>query len=333
MTSGVNVVGIGNAIVDVLARVDDAFLADVGAEKRSMTLIDEERAIEVYELMGPGIEMSGGSVANTIAGLASLGGRAAFIGRVANDQLGRIFIHDLQSLGVDVRLPPFEGGASTARSHILITPDGQRTMQTYLGACAELGVDDVNEDTIGDPEVVLLEGYAWDITEGPELALRAMKIAERNDSIVALSLSDAMCVDRHRDAFLDALNRHAGMVFANESEIISLFEAASFDEAVERTSEFDALFVLTRAERGCVVIDGAETIRQDAYPVDQVTDATGAGDAHTAAFLYQWAAGGSLKECAAFASRCATAVISQVGGRLDEQAMKRLPSPENDAIG
>ena len=327
MTSRVGVVGIGNAIVDVLGRVDDAFLADVGAEKRSMTLIDEERAIEVYDLMGPGVEMSGGSVANTIAGLAILGGRAAFIGRVADDQLGRIFIHDLESLGVDVRLPPFTGGASTARSHILITPDGQRTMQTYLGACAELGVDDVNEDTIGDPEVVLLEGYAWDIDQGPELARQAMKIAERTDSIVALSLSDALCVDRHRDAFLDAMSRHAGMVFANESEIISLFEAKSFDEAVDRTSEFDALFVLTRSEKGCVVVNGAETIVQDAYPVDDVTDATGAGDAHTAAFLYRWAGGGSLKECAAFASRCATAVISQVGGRLDEHALERLPEP------
>ena len=327
MASQVNVLGIGNAIVDVLARVDDAFLAEIGADKRSMTLIDEERAVEVYERMGPAVEMSGGSVANTIAGLAGLGGRAAFIGRVADDQLGRIFIHDLQSLGVDVRLPPFAGGASTARSHILITPDGQRTMQTYLGACAELGVDDVNEDTIGEPEVVLLEGYAWDIAQGPELALRAMKIAERSDSLVALSLSDAMCVDRHRDAFLDALNRHAGMVFANESEIISLFEAKSFDEAVERTSEFDALFVLTRTEKGCVVVDGAETIVQDAYLVDEVTDATGAGDAHTAAFLYQWAAGGSLRQCAAFASRCATAVISQVGGRLDEHALERIPEP------
>ncbi len=327
MTSRVGGVGIGNAIVDVLARVDDAFLADVGAEKRSMTLIDEERAIQVYDLMGPGVEMSGGSVANTIAGLAILGGRAAFIGRVADDQLGRIFIHDLESLGVDVRLPPFTGGASTARSHILITPDGQRTMQTYLGACAELGVDDVNEDTIGDPEVVLLEGYAWDIDQGPELARQAMKIAERTDSIVALSLSDALCVDRHRDAFLDAMSRHAGMVFANESEIISLFEAKSFDEAVDRTSEFDALFVLTRSEKGCVVVNGAETIVQDAYPVDDVTDATGAGDAHTAAFLYRWAGGGSLKECAAFASRCATAVISQVGGRLDEHALERLPEP------
>jgi len=327
MTSRVSVVGIGNAIVDVLARVDDSFLNDIGAEKRSMTLIDEERAVEVYDSMGPGVEMSGGSVANTIAGLAILGGSAAFIGRVADDQLGRIFTHDLSSLGVDVRLRPFSGGASTARSHILITPDGQRTMQTYLGACAELGVDDINEDTIGYPEVVLLEGYAWDIDQGPELALQAMKVAEHSDSIVALSLSDALCVDRHRDAFLDAAARHAGMVFANESEIISLFGADSFNEAVEKTSEFDALFVLTRTEKGCVVVDGAETIVQDAYPVDVVTDATGAGDAHTAAFLYQWAAGGSLKECAVFASRCATAVISQVGGRLDETALERIPEP------
>ncbi len=327
MTSRVSVLGIGNAIVDVLARVDDRFLADIGAEKRSMTLIDEQRAIEVYQKMGPGVEMSGGSVANTIAGLASLGARAAFIGRVANDQLGRIFTHDLQSLGVDVRLPPLDGVASTARSHILITPDGQRTMQTYLGACAELGVDEVNERTIGDPEVVLLEGYAWDIDQGPDLAREAMKVAEHRGSVVALSLSDALCVERHRDAFLDATARHAGMVFANETEIVSLFEAKSFDEAVDRASDFDVLFVLTRTDKGCVVVDDGDIIVQEAYPVDAVTDATGAGDAHTAAFLYQWAEGESLKECVVFASRCATAVISQVGGRLDEHALNHLAEP------
>ena len=326
MTSRVNVLGIGNAIVDVLARVDDEFLARIGAEKRSMTLVDEERATEVYRMMGPGVEMSGGSVANTIAGLACLGAETAFIGRVADDQLGRIFIHDLQSLGVDVRLPPAESGASTARSHILITPDGQRTMQTYLGACAELAVEEVNDHTIGAPEVILLEGYAWDIIEGPALAAEAIKVAERNGSVVALSLSDARCVDRHRDAFIDTLTDHAGMLFANEAEIISLFEADSFDEAVARSVDLDALAVLTRTEKGCVVIRDGDIVVQAAYPVDEVTDATGAGDAHTAAFLYQWALGGSMKECAVLASRCATAVISQVGGRLDHHALARLPT-------
>jgi sugar/nucleoside kinase (ribokinase family) len=325
MTSRVHVLGISNAIVDVLAHVDDSFLARIGAEKRSMTLIDEARAVEVYDWMGPAVEMSGGSVANTIAGLANLGGRAAYIGRVADDQLGRIFIHDLESLGVDVRLPPANDGAPTARSHILITPDGQRTMQTYLGACTELGLDDVNEHTMGDPEVVLLEGYAWDIPQGPALAQEAMKVAERNGSVVGLSLSDAGCVERHRDAFLDALTRHARLIFANEAEVISLFEVETFEAALARTADFDALFVLTRTEKGCVVVDGEETIVQEAYPVEEVIDATGAGDAHTAAFLYQWTAGRSLAECADLASRCATAVISQIGGRLDHHALGRLP--------
>ncbi len=327
MSSRVDVLGIGNAIVDVLARVDDEFLTTIGAEKRSMTLIDEERAIEVYRMMGPGVEMSGGSVANTIAGLANLGGNAAFIGRVADDQLGRIFIHDLQTLGVDVRLSPFDDGAATARSHILITPDGQRTMQTYLGACAELSPADITEDTIGNPEVVLLEGYAWDIPEGRALAGEAIKIAEHNGSIVALSLSDAGCVDRHREAFLEVLEGHAGMLFANEAEIMALFEVVEFDHAVDRTHEYDVLFVMTRTEKGCVVADGDDVIVQAAYPVDEVVDATGAGDAHTAAFLHRWASGGSLKECAVLASRCATAVISQVGGRLDEYALAHLPPP------
>ena len=327
MTSQVNVLGIGNAIVDVLARVDDAFLAEIGAEKRTMTLIDELRAIDVYEMMGPGVEMSGGSVANTIAGLASLGGSTAFIGRVADDQLGSIFNHDLQSLGVDVRLPPFVGGAATARSHILITPDGQRTMQTYLGACAELAVEDVNDGTVGDPEVILLEGYAWDIPQGPALLLEATKVAERKGAVVALSLSDALCVARHRRAFFDVAERHAGMVFGNESEMINLFDAETFDEAVARASTLGTLFVMTRTEKGCVVVEGDEVIVQEAYPVSEVIDATGAGDAHTAAFLYQLASGGSLKECAVFASRCATAVISQVGGRLDVHALDHLPDP------
>lgn len=331
MTSRVHVLGISNAIVDVLAHVDEEFLANIGAEKRSMTLIDEARAVEVYEKMGPAVEMSGGSVANTIAGLANLGGKAGYIGRVADDQLGRIFMHDLQSLGVDVRLPLFPDGAPTARSHILITPDGQRTMQTYLGACVELSLSDVNEGTIGDPEVILLEGYAWDVPEGPALALEAMKVAERNESVVGLSLSDAGCVDRHRAAFLDAATRHAGMVFANEREIISLFEVDTFEEAIARTADFDALFVLTRTEKGCVVVDEDETIVQAAYPVEEVIDATGAGDAHTAAFLYQWTAGRPLMECADLASRCATAVIRQIGGRLDQHALSHLPPAQQSA--
>ena len=321
MTSRIQVLGISNAIVDVLAHVDDELLAQIGAPKNSMTLIDKQRAHEVYRMMGPAVEMSGGSVANTIASIAALGGRTAYIGRVKDDQLGRIFVHDLQSLGVDVRLSPSKDGSPTARSHILITPDGRRTMQTYLGACTELGLDDVNEHTIGDPQVTLLEGYAWDIPQGPAIAVEAMKVAERNNTVVALSLSDAECVERHRDSFVDALSRHAGMVFANEREIISLVNAATFEEALERTAEYDALFVLTRSEKGCVVTNGQKTIVQDAYPVDEVIDATGAGDTHTAAFLFHWTTGRSLRECADLASQCAAGVIQQVGGRLDKRSL------------
>jgi sugar/nucleoside kinase (ribokinase family) len=320
----VQVLGISNAIVDVLAHVDENFLTAIGAPKRSMVLIDERRAQEVYAAMGPATEMSGGSVANTIAGIANLGGRTAYIGRVADDQLGRIFIHDMQALGVDVRLAPAHGGAPTARSYILITADGERTMQTYLGACAELGTADITEQTFGKPEVALLEGYVWDLAQGPAAAVKALGLAQRTKTVTAMSLSDAECVKRHRQAFADVVGHEVKMIFANETEIFSLFEVDDFDEALARAAQIDALFVITRSERGSVVVDGEQKIVQRAYPVKKVVDATGAGDAYTAAFLYGWTNGKSLAECADLASRAATAVIQQVGARLEKNALDRI---------
>ncbi|MEM9335618.1 MAG: adenosine kinase, partial [Pseudomonadota bacterium] len=196
MSSDVQLLGISNAIVDVLAHVKPDFLDKLGAVPGSMTLVDEQRAHEIYDLMGPATEMSGGSVANSVAGFALLGGSAAYIGKVRKDQLGDIFNHDMRALGVDIRLPPAEDGAPTARSHVLITEDGQRTMQTYLGACTELAVADVTETTVRSPKVTLLEGYLWDIAEGPSLARQAIDIARRNGTTVALSLSDSFCVER-----------------------------------------------------------------------------------------------------------------------------------------
>lgn len=323
MTAALQVLGISNAIVDVLSHVDEGFLKTIGAPKRSMVLIDERRAQQLYALMGPAMEMSGGSVANTIAGIANLGGTTAYIGRVADDQLGRIFIHDMQSLGVDVRLPAAKSGAPTARSYILITPDGERTMQTYLGACAELGIADITEETFGTPEVVLLEGYIWDLLQGPAAAAKAMGLAQRTRTIVAMSLSDAECVQRHREAFAAVVGHEVKMVFANETEIISLFGVRDFEAALQRAASTDALFVLTRSEQGSVVVDGQQKIVQRAYPVAKVVDATGAGDAYTAAFLYGWTNGRSLAECADLGSRGATAVIQQVGARLEKDALNR----------
>ena len=316
--SNVQVLGISNAIVDVLAHVDDEFLIEIGAPRGSMTLIDTERAQEIYLQMGPATEMSGGSVANTIAGIANLGGEAAYIGRVADDQLGGIFVHDMQSLGVDVRLPPSPDGAPTSRSFVLISPDGQRTMQTYLGACLELSTTDISATTVGEAGLILLEGYVWDTPHGQEAVELAMDIADAKGAQVAISLSDDQCVLRHNAAFLDAVRNRVAIVFANEEEIQALLEADSFDDAVSEAAGIDTLFALTRSEHGSVIVDRSETIVQEAIPVDRVIDATGAGDAYSAAFLYGLTSGQTLAECARLASHCAAAVIQQVGARVEK---------------
>ena len=319
MAAPVQVLGISNAIVDVLSHVDEAFLKRLGAAKSSMVLIDQARAKEIYGMIGPATEMSGGSVANSIANVANLGGSTAYIGCVANDQLGGIFNHDMKSLGVDIRLPPRSGGAPTACCYVLITPDGERTMQTYLGACTELGVADVTERTIGSPKVVLLEGYLWDIPQGPAALRKAMEIAKRNGSIVAISLSDAECVSRHKAEFLDALANYAGMIFANEHEIMRLLDAKAFDEAAKTAARHDSVtFILTRSEKGSVIVKGRETVVQAAFPIKKLVDATGAGDSYTAGFLYAWTSGRALRDCAELGTRCAASVIQQVGARLEK---------------
>jgi sugar/nucleoside kinase (ribokinase family) len=321
VTDAVQLLGISNAIVDVLAHVDEAFLADIGVPRGSMTLIDERRAREIYDRMGPATEMSGGSVANTIANFASLGGRAAYIGRVKADQLGEIFVHDMRALGVDVRLKPWQDGAPTARSHILITPDGQRTMQTYLGACTELSLSDVTETTVGAPQVLLLEGYVWDIPEGPALLAEAVRIAQAKGSQIALSLSDSFCVERHRQEFLHAVGESVDIVFADDDEIMALFETDDFDDLVRAVAGFDKLFVMTRSEKGSVIVDGEQTILQQALPVDKVVDTTGAGDAYSAGFLYGLTGGRPLAECARLGTYCATSIIQRMGARIEKDAV------------
>ena len=318
MTSPVQVLGIGNAIVDVLSHVKEDFLEQLDAAKSSMVLIDQARARQIYSMIGPATEMSGGSVANSIANVANLGGKAAYIGTVADDQLGGIFVHDMKSLGVDIRVPPAKRAAPTACCYILITPDGERTMQTYLGACTELGLRDVTEQTIGSPNVVLLEGYVWDIPEGPAALTRAMELADRAGAVVALSLSDAECVGRHQMDFLTALDRYAGMVFANEREIMRLFDASSIDGAVAEALSHDAIFVLTRSEKGSIVVADGEVLKQPAQTIRKLVDATGAGDAYTAGFLHAWTSGRSLKESAELGTRCAASIIQQVGARLEK---------------
>jgi sugar/nucleoside kinase (ribokinase family) len=322
MTQSVQLLGISNAIVDVLAHVDENFLKLIGAPLGSMTLIDEARAHEIYDMMGPATEMSGGSVANTIAGFAILGGSASYIGRVQNDQLGEIFVHDMRSLGVDVRTAPVADGAPTARSHILIDPDGQRTMQTYLGACTELGVSDVTEETVGTPKVILLEGYVWDIPEGPALAAEAIRIAKQNGSAIALSLSDSYCVERHRDAFAKVVRDDVDMVFADDDEVMALYEVDKFEDVLSAIDGSDKLFVMTRSEKGSVIIQGETKIVQDARAIEQLIDTTGAGDAYAAAFLYGWANDKSLDECARLGTHVATSVIQQLGARIETNVLE-----------
>jgi sugar/nucleoside kinase (ribokinase family) len=321
MSDDVQLLGISNAIVDLLAHVDDGVIKKLGVVPGSMNLIDEQRAHEIYELMGPATEMSGGSVANTVAGFANLGGRAAYIGRVRDDQLGEIFNHDMRSLGIDIRLAPAPDGAPTARSHIMITEDGQRTMNTYLGACTELGEADISPEAFGKPKLVLIEGYVWDIAEGPALARKAMDLAAKTRSTVALSLSDSFCVERHKESFEEAIRDGVQIVVADEDEINVLMGTEDFDDTLEAIRDYDNLFVMTRSDKGSVIVHRGEQHLQPASPVEKVVDTTGAGDAYCAGFLYGWAHDKSLAECARAGTLCATAVIQQLGARIEKDVV------------
>lgn len=310
-----DVVCIGNAIVDVLASVDDSFLAENGFDKGIMTLIDENQAETIYAKMGPAKEASGGSAANTAAGIAALGGNGAYIGRVRDDQLGQIFRHDIRTGGVKFDTAPASDGASTARCFVMVTPDAQRTMMTYLGACTELDKNDVDPALIADAKVTYLEGYLWDPPKAKEAIANAAEIAHANGRKVALTLSDPFCVERHRDTFLELIAERVDILFANEDEIVSLFQAESFDDAAARVSAFVETAVLTRSAKGSVVISGGEKVEVPAEPVAQVRDTTGAGDLYAAGFLYGYTQGRSMKDCARFGGVCAAEVISHMGAR------------------
>lgn len=324
MSKATQLLGISNAIVDILAHVDDALITKMGILPGSMNLIDEQRAREIYDMMGPATEMSGGSVANTIAGFANLGGDAAYIGRVKDDQFGEVFNHDMRSLGIDIRLAPSADGAPTARSHVLITSDGQRTMNTYLGACTELSVEDISADTIASPSAVLLEGYVWDCPEGPALARKAVDIASQQGAAIALSLSDSFCVERHRESFEEFVRNGVDIVLADEDEINALLQTASFDDTLKKLDSYDNLFAITRSELGSVIVHGDEHHSQPATPVEKVIDSTGAGDAYSAGFLYGWVNEKPLEECARLGTFCATTVIQQLGARIEPGLLDRF---------
>jgi len=311
----VDVVCIGNAIVDVLASVEDQFLIDNKLEKGVMTLIDEQQAEAIYAKMGPATEMSGGSAGNTVAGLASLGGRGAYIGRVRDDQLGQIFRHDIRAGGVAFNASPAKNGKPTARCFVLVTPDAQRTMMTFLGACTELNRDDVDPELIAQAKVTYMEGYLWDPPQAKEAIAGAAEIAHSHGRKVALTLSDPFCVERHRDTFLELISERVDILFANEAEIMSLFQTDSFEEAASRINDLVEVAALTRSEQGSVVIAGGEQYMVPAEPVGQVVDTTGAGDLYASGFLYGYTQGRDWATCARLGGICAAEVISHMGAR------------------
>src|SRR5437763_12218615 len=287
-----DVLGIGNAIVDVLARTDDDFLLAHDMRKGGMALIDEARAQAIYDAMGPAVEISGGSAANTIVGVASLGARAAFVGKVKQDDLGRAFAHDIRAAGVAFTTPPAADGPSTARSYILVTPDGERTMNTYLGAAQDLHPNDVDPDVVTSAAITYLEGYLWDPPHAKEAFRKAAKLAHGAGRKVALTLSDAFCVGRYRDEFLNLMRTGAvDLIFANESELKSLYETADFETAAAVLRNDVKLAVVTSSEKGCVVVSGEKNETVEAAPIDKLVDATGAGDLFAAGFLVGLARG------------------------------------------
>ncbi len=310
-----DVVGLGNAIVDVIAHAEDAFLGREGMAKGTMRLIEAERAEALYQRMGPAVEISGGSAANTMAGLASLGGRAAFIGKVRQDQLGMIFAHDIRAAGVTFRTQPASGGPPTARCLILVTPDAQRTMNTYLGASVELGPEDVEEGLVCAARVTYLEGYLWDRPRAKEAFRKAARIAHAAGAKVALTLSDPFCVERHRPEFLELVKGPVDILFANEAEIRSLWQIPDFDAALKATRGLVEVAVLTRSAKGSVVLAGDSVERVAAEPVHRVVDTTGAGDLFAAGFLYGYTQGRPLREAARIGAIAAAEVIGHVGAR------------------
>ena len=310
-----SVVGIGNAIVDVLAHVDDQFIIENDLTKGSMSLVDEAEAEIIYSKMGQGVECSGGSAANTIAALASLGSSVAFIGKVKDDQLGKVFHHDITSLGIAFETTADTDGLSTARCMIHVTPDAQRTMQTFLGASSNLGPEDIDESIISDAKVTYLEGYLWDPDLAKQAFRKAAKTAESAGRLVALSLSDPFCVERHRVDFLDFVKNHVNILFANEEEIMSLYQLKDFDAAMEAVCADCDIAALTRGEKGSIAVRGDEVHIAKAEPVTKVVDTTGAGDAYAAGFLHGLTTDQPLNICARLGGICSAEIISHVGAR------------------
>ena len=310
----IDVVGIGNAIVDILAHTDDEFLNAHQLNKGSMTLIDADQAQRLYAAMGPAVEISGGSAANTMTGIAALGSSAAFIGKVRDDQLGEVFAHDIKAAGVAFMSPPALEGEPTGRSMILVTPDAERTMNTFLGAANGLTKDDVNEELVASAKITYLEGYLWDPEEAKNAFRHAMEVSHAAGRQVALTLSDAFCVDRFRDEFRQ-LVADVDIVFANEAELASLYEEPDFDIGLQHIKATGTLAAVTRSEKGSVIVKGDDVHVIDAVPGVTLVDTTGAGDQYAAGVLAGLTQGRSLHDCGRMGSIAAAEVISHFGAR------------------
>lgn len=310
-----DVVGVGNAIVDVIAQADEALIERLNLSKGTMTLIDADDADRLYGEMGTGRETSGGSAANTLAGIASLGGAGAYIGKVRDDQLGGVFSHDIKAAGVDYRSRPATEGESTARCLIFVTPDADRTMQTFLGVSVMMGPDDIDPEAIGDAQITYLEGYLFDRDAAKEAFVKAAELAHAAGRKVALSLSDPFCVDRHRASFRHLVEGHVDILFANHDEITSLFETDSFDDAVGQLVGKVDLAAVTRGAEGSVIVTADQVIEIPAEPVTNVVDTTGAGDLYAAGVLFGLTRGYELGIAGRIGSICAAEVISHYGAR------------------
>lgn len=313
-----DLVAIGNALVDVLAHATEDFIAQQdkshGMKKGSMSLIDENRAVTLYGEMNAGIEVSGGSAGNTMAGFASFGGKGAYIGKTAHDQLGDVYRHDMKAMGVTMNTVPLAAGAPTGRCLILVTPDGQRTMNTFLGAGVELGPDDIDENLISSAKVTYLEGYLFDPEQAKAAFKKAAQIAHDAGHRVSLTLSDSFCVDRHREDFLDLVENHIDILFANEDEIKALYQVETFDEALKIVKGKCEIVALTRSEKGSVIVRGDEVVEVPAIQT-KVVDTTGAGDQYAAGFLYGFTQDMDMKTCAQLGTLAATEVIGHMGPR------------------
>src|SRR4030081_2228425 len=319
-----DVLGIGNAIFDVLVKTDDSFLAAHGMAKGGMALIDEARAASIYGDMGPAVEMSGGSAANTIVGVASLGARTAFIGKVKDDQIGRLYSHDIKAANVAFATPPATGGPATGCSYILVTPDGERTMNTWLGAAQELTSADIDPAEIAASAIVYLEGYLWDPKNAKDAFLKASVIAHEAGRQVALTLSDSFCVDRYRGEFLDLMrSRTVDLVFANEAELHSLYQTSDFDTALKQLRSDAKLGVVTRSEKGCVVASADGITAVPAFPIEKMVDTTGAGDLFAAGFLFGLVRGAGHENAGRLGALAAAEVIQHIGAR-PQTSLKQL---------